>query len=186
MKTAVALIALTAVSLMGASNMGASNTDAISVTSVSGRREAFPVAGKVTVVVFYSTICPISNEYNERIRQLYHDYSPKGVQILVMNANQNESREQVRDHIRAAEFDFPIYLDTRNVVADRLGASVTPESFVIDASGAVRYHGPIDDARNPARIHVHLLRDSIDAVLAGKPVAKPEAKAFGCTIKRVR
>src|SRR5205085_7144414 len=73
-----------------------------------------------------------------------------------------------------------------NVVADRFGATVTPESYVIDSSGTIRYHGQIDDSRNEARIRTPGLRMALDAVLAGKPVTVQETKAFGCTIKRVR
>ena len=72
------------------------------------------------------------------------------------------------------------------MVADRFGARYTPESFVIDGAGKVRYHGRIDDAQNPARVTRNSLRLAIDAVLAGREVAQPETKAFGCTIKRVR
>jgi hypothetical protein len=48
------------------------------------------------------------------------------------------------------------------------------------------YHGYIDDSTNVARVHVHGLRDAMEAVIAGRPVAMKEARSFGCTIKRVR
>lgn len=164
----------------------AGRPEPLSVKDLDGKRHEFAVAGKTTLVIFYSTICPISNEYNERIAQLHRDYTAKGAQVLILNANQNETVEEIRKHVRAAEFAFPVYLDARNVVADRLKAAVTPEAFVVDTTGVTRYHGAIDDSKNPARIHNHFVRDALDAVLAGKAVAKPEGKAFGCTIKRVR
>jgi thiol-disulfide isomerase/thioredoxin len=140
----------------------------------------------VTVVVFISTICPVSNSYNLRIKQLYQDYAPKGVKFEFLNANQNESPAEVEDHARSVGFPFPVSKDENNVRADRLGAEYTPESFVIDRAGAIRYHGRIDDAQNPARVRQNSLRLAIDAVLAGSDVPAPETKAFGCTIKRVR
>ncbi|MBI4903157.1 MAG: redoxin domain-containing protein [Acidobacteria bacterium] len=175
-----------ACALLSLGALAASQPAALNLSDLSGKRHTFPVAGKTTVVVFYSTICPISNEYNERIARFHREYSLKGVQVLVANANQNEPKDQIEKHTRDAEFEFPVFIDSANAVADRLKASVTPEAFVLDSKGVVRYHGPIDDARNIARIKAHLLRDAVDAVLAGKPVARPEAKAFGCTIKRVR
>ncbi|MEO8026279.1 MAG: redoxin, partial [Bryobacteraceae bacterium] len=57
---------------------------------------------------------------------------------------------------------------------------------VLDAHGVLRYHGAIDDSTNEARIKRQGLREALDALLAGKPVATPEIKAFGCVIKRVR
>jgi thiol-disulfide isomerase/thioredoxin len=140
----------------------------------------------VTVVVFISTICPVSNSYNLRMKELYRDYAPKGVKFEFVNSNQNESQAEVDDHARLVGFPFPVSKDVNNMMADRFGAQYTPESFVIDRTGAVRYHGRIDDAQNPARVRQNSLRLAIDAVLEGGEVAAPQTKAFGCTIKRVR
>src|SRR6266404_592216 len=145
-----------------------------------------PGRGGVTVVLFISTICPVSNNYNTRMNDLYRDYSAKGVKFVFVNPNQNESAAQVEDHARRAGFAFPVYRDADNRVADRLGAQYTPETFVIGGNGAIRYHGRIDDAQNQARVRQNSLRLAIDAVLAGGQVAAPETKAFGCTIKRTR
>jgi hypothetical protein len=57
---------------------------------------------------------------------------------------------------------------------------------VIDNSGAIRYHGSIDDNMNESRVRTRRLRAALDALLAGNPVPSTETKAFGCTIKRVR
>ena len=48
------------------------------------------------------------------------------------------------------------------------------------------YQGYIDDARNVARVHNHGLRDAIESAIAGKTVANPQTRAFGCTIKKAR
>lgn len=145
-----------------------------------------PGRGNVTVVMFISTICPVSNSYNARMNDLYRDYAAKGVKFVFINANQNEPAAQVESHARSAGFAFPVYKDTNNLAADLFGAQYTPETFVIDGSGVLRYHGRIDDAQNPARVRQNSLRLAIDAVLAGGVPPVPETKAFGCTIKRAR
>ena len=142
--------------------------------------------GDVTVAMFVSVQCPISNDYNERIIALYNDYTAKGVKFVFLNANVTESPAQIMDHAKQVGFPFPVYRDQGNVVADRFGAQVTPESYVIDKAGTVLYHGAIDDARNPARVTSKGLRMALDAVIAAKPVATSETRAFGCTIKRIR
>lgn len=86
---------------------------------------------------------------------------------------------------RTVIFGFPVYKDLNNVVADRFGAQATPETFVIDSAGVIRYHGSIDDSRNEARVKFRGLRGALDAVLAGKQPEVPETRAFGCSIKRV-
>jgi hypothetical protein len=159
----------------------------IRVEDLHGRRISIsPEGADATAVIFISTICPVSNSYNARMNDLYRDYSAKGVKFVFLNANQNESAGEVESHARSAGFAFPVYKDLNNVVADRFGAQYTPEAFVMDRTGAVRYHGRIDDAQNPARVRQNSLRMAIDAVLTGGAVAAPETKAFGCTIKRLR
>ena len=145
-----------------------------------------PGKGEVSVVMFISAVCPVSNSYNIRMNDLYREYSAKGVKFVFINANQNEKPAEVEEHTRRAHFPFAVYADVGNVVADLFGAQSTPEAFVIGGDGAIRYHGRIDDSQNPARVQHHSLRLAIDAVLAGREVAAPETKAFGCTIKRAR
>jgi len=157
------------------------------VQDMDGKPVAFSaLRGPVTVVTFISTQCPVSNGYNQRMNALFNDYSIKGVKFIFANANQNERAGEVRQHAKNAGFVFPVYKDANNVVADRFGAEVTPENYVIDSSGAIRYHGSIDDSQNEARIRTRGLRLALDAVLAGKPVEIAETKAFGCSIKRAR
>lgn len=141
--------------------------------------------GPITVVTFIATQCPVSNSYNQRMIDLYKDYTPKNVKFIFVNANRSEPASEVREHAKRVGFSFPVYKDPDNVVADRFDAQVTPESYVIDSTGILRYHGSVDDDMNVARVHVQRLRQSLDALLAGKPVQAVETKAFGCTIKRV-
>jgi peroxiredoxin len=116
---------------------------------------------------------------------LYQDYAPKGVKFVVINANRTEPLAAVQEHARTHNFQFTVYKDENNVVADRFGATVTPETYVIDSSGVIRYHGSIDDSQNVSRVSTRRLALALDAVLAGKEPPQTETKAFGCTIKRV-
>jgi len=141
--------------------------------------------GSTTAILFISTQCPVSNDYNERMARIHADYSARGVKFLFVNANRNEPAAEVERHAKDNGFAFPVYKDSGNVLADRFGATVTPETFVLDSEGILRYRGSVDDARNPARVTSHSLRGALDAVLAGRAVKSPETKSFGCTIKRV-
>jgi peroxiredoxin len=107
------------------------------------------------------------------------------VKFIFLNANRTEPAPQVAEHAKE-HFAFPVYKDENNVVADRFGASVTPEAYVIDSGGIVRYHGSIDDSQEVSRVQEQRLRNALDAVLSGKNVDRAETKAFGCTIKRMK
>jgi peroxiredoxin len=142
--------------------------------------------GSITLVLFISVQCPVSNAYNDRMSALYRDYAPKGVKFIVINANRTESSSAVAQHAREHNFPFTVYKDQGNIVADRFGATVTPEAYVIDGEDKVRYHGSIDDSKNPSHVSTQRLRLALDAVLAGNPPPQAETKAFGCTIKRMK
>ncbi|MCX6589937.1 MAG: redoxin domain-containing protein [Acidobacteria bacterium] len=181
---AIALLA--AVASAQEFKLGSTVTD-FPLQAVTGAPSSYAaLKGGITVVAFISVQCPISNDYNERMESLYRDYSAKGVKFIFVNANASEPAAEVAAHAKSAGFSFPVYKDAGNVAADKFGAQVTPETFVMNAAGVVLYHGAIDDARNPARVTAKGLRNALDAVLAGKPVPQAETKAFGCTIKRVR
>lgn len=137
-----------------------------------------------SVLIFVAVQCPVSNAYNERMEKLAQDYKARGVNVIGINANVAETAEAVKAHAATHSLTFPILKDPGNKIADRLGASVTPEAYFIDAANKLLYRGRIDNSRNDTQVTSSELRDAIEAALAGKPIAKPTANAFGCSIKR--
>ena len=143
------------------------------------------LAGKNgTVLLFIAVQCPVSNAYNERMEKLAQDYKAKGIAVIGINSNVAEDAAAVKTHASENKLNFTILKDPGNKIADKLGASVTPEAYFLDGSNKLVYHGRIDNARNAAEVQTPDLRNALDASLAGKAVEKPEAKAFGCSIKR--
>jgi hypothetical protein len=144
-----------------------------------------PKQYKATVLLFLSTICPISNAYQDRIQALLKHFDGKRVRVLLIDANDNESAAETQRYAAEVQFPLPIYKDWRNTVADRFGATLTPEAVVLDATGASRYQGAIDDARNPARVRIEAVKVAVGDILAGRPVSVKPIRAFGCAIKKV-
>ncbi|HEU5131854.1 MAG TPA: thioredoxin family protein, partial [Pyrinomonadaceae bacterium] len=143
------------------------------------------LAGKNgTVLLFIAVQCPVSNAYNERMEKLAADYRAKGIAVVGINSNVAEDASSVKAHAAEHKFSFPILKDPGNKIADRLGATVTPEAYFLDANSKLLYHGRIDNSRNAAQVESNDLRNALDSALAGKAVEKSEAKAFGCSIKR--
>jgi peroxiredoxin len=143
------------------------------------------LAGKNgTVLLFIAVQCPVSNAYNERMEKLAQEYKAKGIAVIGINSNVAEDAAAVKAHAGEHKLSFTILKDPSNKIADRLGASVTPEAYFLDANNKLLYHGRIDNARNAAQIETSDLRNALDAALAGKAIEKTEAKAFGCSIKR--
>jgi peroxiredoxin len=143
------------------------------------------LAGKNgTVLLFIAVQCPVSNAYNERMEKLAQDYKARGIAVIGINSNVKEDADAVKAHAAEHKLSFAILKDPGNKIADKLGATVTPEAYFLDAGNKLVYHGRIDNSRNPDQIETSDLRNALDAALAGKPIEKTEAKAFGCTIKR--
>jgi peroxiredoxin len=187
MRRAIAFSVLALAAAFGQEFKLGSKVTGFNVQDLNGGSASFSsLRGAVTVVTFVSVRCPVSNAYNERMNAVYRDYSAKGVKFIFVNANSNESASDVREHAKSVGFAFPVYKDPNNELADRFNAQVTPESYVIDESGVIRYHGQIDDSQNESRVSARRLRAALDALLAGNPVTAQETKAFGCSIKRAR
>lgn len=143
------------------------------------------LAGKNgTVLLFIAVQCPVSNAYNERMEKLAADYKAKGIAVIGINSNVAEDATAVKAHAAEHKLSFPILKDPGNKIADRLGATVTPEAYFLDANNKLLYHGRIDNSRNAAQVESNDLRNALDSAVAGKAIEKTEAKAFGCSIKR--
>lgn len=140
-------------------------------------------AYKAVVIMFISTQCPYSNAYNEEMKEMASAYAVKGVLFVGINSNKTEDASKAAAHAKTNGHTFPIMKDPSNKVADLYDAQRTPEVYLVDSTGKLRYHGRItenheDDSSAPD------LKNALDAVLEGKTVAKSVTKAFGCTIKR--
>ena len=77
------------------------------------------------------------------------------------------------------------------MIARRVQAKVTPETFLISPQGNVLYHGRIDNlyagfGKRRQSATVHDLRDAITAALAGQPIAGSATKSVGCFIQYER
>lgn len=143
---------------------------------------------KAVAVIFLATRCPYSNAFNHVLADLAREYAGRGVALVGINANQSEPAAEVAEHARTHNLSFPVLKDEGNVIADRLGASVTPEVFLLDSDWTLRYHGALGNSAhpttNPQEASDAEVRPALEGVLAGQAVARTETKAFGCTIKR--
>ena len=138
---------------------------------------------KGTIIVFLSIQCPVVKGYDARINQIAADYQAKGINFIGINSNSTEDVAAVKAHA-IEKYKFPVLIDTGNVFADKLGANYTPEMFMFDSSNKLVYHGSVDNDRSGENVSAQFLRVAMDETLAGKPISKPETKAFGCSIKR--
>jgi peroxiredoxin len=139
---------------------------------------------KGIVVMFIATQCPVSNEYNSRMAELYEAYK-ENFSIIGINSNKQEDIEEIKNHAADNALNFIILKDSNNVIADMFEASFTPEVYVLNNNYELLYHGRIDDSRRISGVQVRDLKNALDEIANGSDVTVKKTKAFGCTIKRV-
>ncbi len=144
---------------------------------------------KAVAVIFIATQCPYSNAFNHVMAELARQYADRDVTIVGINANKTEPASEVAQHAETHGLGFTVLKDEGNVIADRLGASVTPEVFLLDSDWTLRYHGALGNSAHPTtdpqKASDAEFRPALEAVLSGATVERAETKAFGCTIKRI-
>lgn len=144
---------------------------------------------KAHVFVFILHDCPISNQYQPKIRRLAEAYASKGVQFHLVYADPDMTSSAALAHAKDFGILAPAYLDPKHALVDRLEAEVTPEAFVIDDQNQIQYRGRIDNlyyklGRKRSQASEHDLQDALDEILAGSKVSQPRTQAIGCYIPR--
>jgi hypothetical protein len=142
-----------------------------------------------TTVVFTCNHCPYALAWHDRILDVARDYSDRGVRFLLVNPNDGEryptdSYEAMKERVAAdGGWPLPYLRDESQEVARAYGARTTPDVFVFDSEGRLRYRGAPDSDYRDASQGAAWLREALDAVLAGEEPAPAETEPVGCSIK---
>jgi hypothetical protein len=142
--------------------------------------------GKVLVLIFVRTDCPISNRYAPTIQQLAAARSDQ-VTFYLVYPSRKETPEAIRRHEKDFGYTFAAVRDPQHILVKQSAAQITPEAAVFNAGGRLVYHGRIDNlyedfghARKTATTHE--LADAIEAAVAGKKLVGSATPAVGCYI----
>lgn len=136
------------------------------------------------LIVFLSVQCPIVKLYDERINEIAEAYKAKGINFVGIYSNRTEPVDVVGPYAESL-YKFPVLMDYKNVFADKLGATRTPEVYYFNAKNVLEYHGAIDNDRTGQNISKTYLKSAFDQKLSGKEITEKETTAFGCSIKRI-
>lgn len=139
---------------------------------------------RLTVLVFCSASCPCSDGYTERLALLQRAYKNRGVRFIGVHANAHETADDMKRYISRRGYPLDVYRDADCVVADMIGARVTPEAFVFDTSWTLQYQGRIDDDKGGHAVRDRSLQRALDTLLTGAPLRVREKASLGCAIVR--
>ena len=158
-------------------------------TDIKGKNHTPFASAKTKAVVFVFLLrdCPVSNVYSPEITRIHREYSKKGVALYLVHPDRDTDAKSALAHASEYKLTAPVVLDHGHKLTRRAEAQVTPEAAVFDAKGRLVYRGRIDDlyadfGKKRAKPTRHDLRDTLDALLAGKRLAKRTTKAGGCYI----
>lgn len=142
------------------------------------------------LVMFICNHCPYVKHLRAGLAQLALDYSPRGVGIVGINANDvanypDDSPAKMAVEAMAAGYTFPYLFDETQAVAKAYRAACTPDFFLFDRGRRLVYRGQFDESRpgNGAPVTGKDIRAALDAVLAGKTTSGFQAPSIGCNIK---
>lgn len=179
-----------AFTLIIASVVAINAAEPVRLTDTAGlSHEPLSTAGrKATVVIFTLPDCPIANAYAPEINRLFADYSSKGVGIYLAHVDRELTASDARKHAADYNLRCPVLLDSQHTLVKALGATRTPQAFLIGPDGKTLYRGRInnlyaDYGQRRQVVTQHDLRAALEAVLTNKPVLQPVTEVIGCYIQ---
>jgi peroxiredoxin len=166
-------------------------------TDSNGKTETLAqYRGKFVVLEWANQGCPYERKHYEsgNMGRLQKQWTAKGVvwlsvissapgqQGYVSPAEENEYLAKMHAAPTAA------ILDPSGEIGRLYAAKTTPHMFVIDPQGKLVYEGAIDDQPTPdpaslKAVQHNYLNEALEAAMAGKAVAVPATKSYGCSVK---
>lgn len=136
---------------------------------------------KGLVVIFLSALCPCSSSHIPELKDLAAKYSEYN--FVAVHSNPEEKIINTQKYFIAAKLPFPVIQDDNTRIADNLGATKTPEVFIVLSNGDIVYRGGISDSNNFRTAKNKYLRKALSDLEQGKEVQVADGKFLGCSIK---
>jgi thiol-disulfide isomerase/thioredoxin len=160
----------------------------VGVVDLEGRpRDPLRADGRVDLLVFVRSDCPISNRYAPKLARVAERFAEAPVDVFLVYVDVDEGPATIREHM--AEYRLPgtALRDPGQILTARGQITVTPEVALFDGDGILRYHGRIDDGwidygKPRAVPQTDELVDALTAVLAGEAPVLASAEAVGCPL----
>ena len=143
--------------------------------------------GKVVVLEWTNPECPFVQRHYKAgtMKILSKFYAEQGVVWLAMDSTYTMNQEKNAAWAEQQQIAYPVLDDHEGKAGKAYGARNTPHMFVIDAKGNIAYQGAIDNNPSGEKKEdlVNYVAQALNAVLAGEPVAIPETRPYGCSVK---
>ena len=150
---------------------------------------------KYVVLEWSNPNCPYTRKHysSGNMQSLQKEWTAKGVVWLSVlssapgqqgNVTAFEENEYLRE-MKAAP--TAAILDPSGTIGRLYDAKTTPDMFVIDPQGKIVYEGAIDDQPTPDPASLkdakNYVSAALEASMAGRAVAVPVTRSYGCSVK---
>ncbi|WKN45020.1 redoxin domain-containing protein [Tunicatimonas pelagia] len=140
-----------------------------------------------TVVLFMDPECPVTQKYGATLRKLQQEWQDKDVTVVAVYPVVGIDHETIAEFAQDYRYNFTHLPDPQQKLAKQLQANTTPEAFLLDSLGQVRYRGAIDNwfyelGRYRRVVTEHYVADALTAYLQGNPISVSKTEAIGCLI----
>lgn len=156
------------------------------LATIDGGELAFDPAAPCHVIAFLGVGCPVARQYATRLEEIAAARAGRGVRVIGIDANRQDSAEEFAAAAREQGVTFPLVMDHGQRIARALGATRTGGVVVLDSLGRVAYAGRVDDQFAPGVVRPEPtsreLETAIDDLLAGRAVSVPRTEPVGCLI----
>ena len=142
---------------------------------------------KAIVMTMEGVGCPIVQKMTPDLKTVQAAYESKGVKFIMLNSNNQDTREMIAAEAKSFDIKMPILKDEGQKVAEPLNVMRTAEVMVIEPkTWKIVYHGPLNDrltyGKERAAANNNFVPDVLDKVLAGQQVAYTHQQTDGCII----
>lgn len=192
-KTFVTLAALALAAAAWAVEIGQPAPD-FTGTDINGKTiKLADYQGKIVVLESYNSDCPFChNQYKTGAAQaLQKELAEKGVVWLMVNSvNPRNPSHRTASQAQQEWTDLKMAAtawidDSTGTIGHLYGMKTTPHVFVVDKTGKVVYAGAMDDQPDPVhdpKTARNYVRETVDDLLAGKPIEVAQTKPYGCAV----
>jgi len=152
------------------------------------QRAARGVVHHALVLIFVTADCLIANSYQPLLARLHKEFQSKGFEFVLIHEGPNQSPNKLKEHSKEYSVPFSIVMDAEHTIARKVGATKTPEVFVVGRDGPVLYQGRIDNlyqgfGKKRTTVTREDLRIALSQLDSGKSISIPKTDAVGCSIQ---
>ncbi len=141
------------------------------------------------LVVFTCNHCPYAIAVWPRVVRLANYAKNMKINTVAINPNihpdyPDDAPVKMIDKIKDLGITFPYLVDEAQKTAKAFRAQCTPDVYLFDKNRALAYHGRIDDNwQDESKVTREELKEALNNLVTGQPIASPQRPSMGCSIK---